>query len=148
MRRVAGILALCVGLSVVIAGAATATSRQGAAAAGSDYRFAGNRALLIFHVHADRTNDFEDVMRRIRGGLAASASPVRREQAAAWQVFRSIDSAAGAVYVVMLDRIVPDSDYDPVKMLTEFVPGDLQAAYERLRSSVARIERLDLATLP
>jgi hypothetical protein len=150
MRRLVLLSALCAGLFSGTTGWAAA-ARQAPAPpppGADDYRFLGARGLLVFHVHRERTQDFEEVMRQIRGGLDASDHPVRRAQAQGWRLFRSADTSAGAVYVVMVDSVVPDSDYDPVKMLTEFVPSDLPAAYDRLRGAVSRVERLDLTALP
>lgn len=114
----------------------------------SDYRFHGTRGLLVFHVRSEHVSNFEDVMGRIRAGLAATTNEVRRDQAAGWRVFRSADTATGAVYVVVIDPLVQGADYDPVKMLTELAPDNTQALYERLRNAVIRVERLDLEPIP
>lgn len=111
---------------------------------GGDYRFAGAKGLLVFHVRTDRVRDFEDVIARIGRGLETTTNQVRRQQAAGWRVFRSTDTAASAVYVVSLDPVVPGADYDPVKMLTELAADDAQGLYDRLKAAVIRVERLDL----
>lgn len=121
-----------------------AQAAPGAEAERSGYRFSGTKGLLVFHVHADRVGDFEDVVSHIARGLATTMDPVRRQQAAGWRVFRSADAAASAVYVVSFDPVVPGTDYDPVKMLTELAPDAAQSLYERLKAAVIRVERLDL----
>lgn len=115
--------------------------------ASDDYRFDASTGLLVFHVHADRARDFEAVAERISRGLETATNPARREQAAGWRVFRATDTSAGAVYVVVIEPVVPGADYDPVRMLTELAPDDVQALYEQLRNSVIRVERLNLEPL-
>ena len=113
-----------------------------------DYQFGADTGLLVFHVHRDRTADFETVMHRIGEGLRTTSNPARRDQAAGWRVFRARDTSDAAIYVVLVDPVVRDADYDPVKMLTELAPAEASALYERLRTAVARVERLDLARVP
>jgi len=113
-------------------------------AAATDYRFGAATGMLVFHVHRDRTGDFEQVMTRIATGLRATSSQMRQEQAAGWRFFKARDASDAVVYVVIVDPVVRDADYDPVKMLTEFVPSEAAALYERLRLAVVRVERLEL----
>jgi len=87
-------------------------------------------------------------MTRLGEGLQASAAVPRRDQAVGWRFFRARDVAEAAVYVLFLDPVVRDADYDPVRMLTEFVPAEATALYERLRAAVVRVERLDLERVP
>jgi hypothetical protein len=48
---------------------------------------------------------------------------------------------------VVIEPVVRDADYDPVKMLTEFAPEEASVLYERLRKAVVQVERLDLERL-
>lgn len=144
MRRHVVTFAACVAWGMSAAPAAAQARPPGS----TDYRFEASTGLLVFHVHSDRTRDFEAVAARISQGLEAATSPVRREQAAGWRIFRATDTSADAVYVVVIDPVVRGADYDPVKMLTELAPDEVQGLYEQLKSSVIRVERLDLAPLP
>jgi hypothetical protein len=113
-------------------------------ASAADYRFGAPTGMLVFHVHRDRTGDFEQVMNRVATGLRATSSQLRQDQAAGWRFFRARDASDTVIYVVIVDPVVREADYDPVKMLTEFVPAEAAALYERLRLAVVRVERLDL----
>jgi hypothetical protein len=116
--------------------------------ASPDYVFPAGSALLLFYVHSARTTDFEAVAARISQALDASADPVRRQQAASWRMFRASDSARDAVvYVFLLDPVVAGADYDPVRVLSESLPAEVQPLYEQLKASVIRIERLALTKL-
>jgi hypothetical protein len=145
MRSAVVALAVLIGLSVASSRAAAQTP---AVSVVPDYQFGADTGLLVFHVHRDRTADFETVMHRIGEGLRTTSNPARRDQAAGWRVFRARDTSDAAIYVVLVDPVVRDADYDPVKMLTELAPAEASALYERLRTAVARVERLDLARVP
>lgn len=147
MSPAAAVLACSTSLAVV----AAVPPVQGApvsAQAVSDYHFgAADTGLLVFHVHRDRTTDFEGVMQVVGQGLRAATVSPRREQAAGWRFFRARETPDAVIYVVLVDPVVAQADYDPVKMLTEVAPAEAAALYERLRAAVIRVERLDLERL-
>lgn len=143
-----GVLAAC---AVVVPHAGYAQTRPAPAAPGSaspDYRFDSATGLLLFYVRPDRTADFEATVARLTQALDASTDPVRRQQAAAWRILRSMEPGRDAVvYVFLLDPVVPGADYDPVRVLSEGAPAEVQALYEKLRASVVRVERMALSRL-
>jgi hypothetical protein len=138
-------------VSVLLASSAVAAQAPALAArpaASPDYVFPAGSALLLFYVNRAHTTDFEAVAARISQALDASADPVRRQQAASWRMFRSQDSVGDAVvYVFLLDPVVAGADYDPVRLLSESLPAEVQPLYEQLKASVIRVERLALAKL-
>lgn len=149
MRRLlsAGLIAV-LGVSPLTARAAQIGPEARAAAASADYVFAAGTALLLFYVRPDRVADFEAVTAKIAQALAASADPVRRKQAAGWRMFRSSENTRDAVvFVYLLDPVVPEADYDPVRILSEGVPAEVQPLYDRLKASVIRVERLGLTAV-
>lgn len=143
MRPAVIALAVFMGLAAAPARAGAQSTLPASSAAG-EYRFGSAVGMLVFHVHRERAADFEHVMSRVTRGLQAMSSQLRREQASGWRFFRARDTSDAAIFVVIVDPVVRDADYDPVKMLTEFVPAEAAALYERLRTAVVRVERLDL----
>jgi hypothetical protein len=113
----------------------------------TDYVFRSDAGLLVFHVRQDRSRDFEVVMARITDGLAAAADPTRRQQKAGLRVFRSTEVSGAAVYLLLLDPVVAGADYDPVRMVTEMLPSEASALYERLREAVVKVERVGLSAV-
>jgi hypothetical protein len=114
----------------------------------NDYVFSSGTALLLFYVRPDHVADFEAVTTRIAQALDAAVDPVRRQQAAGWRMYRSVETVRdAAVYVYVLDPVVPGADYDPVKVLSESLPAEVQPLFERLKASVIRVERMGLAKL-
>jgi hypothetical protein len=96
-------------------------------------------------VHADRTAEFERVLARIGEVLGATTDPVRRQQAASWRIFRSLEEQPGeTLYLFIFDPAVASADYDPVRLLGEALPAESQALYESLKASVIRVERMGL----
>jgi hypothetical protein len=117
-------------------------------AAQQEYVFPPGSGLLFFHVHPDKTSDFEAVVSRLAQVLEASPDPARRQQASSWRVFRSVESSGeSAVYLFFFDPVVAGADYDPVRMLTEAVPTEVQALYGRMKEAVIRVERMALAKI-
>lgn len=114
----------------------------------NDYQFPGQAGALLFYVRPERSSDFEGIVAKLSGVLDASADPIRRQQAAAWRMYRSLEPAREmALYVFFFDPVVGDSDYDPVKVLGEALPAEAQSLFERLKADVIRVERLSLARL-
>lgn len=133
--------------TTVLVSAQGAPAPAGPATVG-DYIFRAPTGLLIFHVRPDHVENFEAVMTRLAQGLDGATDDVRRQQRTGWRVFRSEDAPAGtAVYVVMVDPVVPGADYDPVRMMAELLPGESQPLFERLKAAVIRVERMGLARL-
>jgi hypothetical protein len=113
-----------------------------------DYTFDSSVGLLLFYVRPDKVADFEAVTARLAQALDASSDPVRRQQAAAWRMLRSSEPARDAVvYVFLLDPVVPNADYDPVRILSESLPTEVQPLYDKLKASVIRVERMALTKL-
>lgn len=110
-----------------------------------EYVFSSGAGLLVFHVRPERATDFEAVLNRLAEVLAAATDPVRQQQAEHWRMFRSAEVTRDAVlYVFFFDPAVTGADYDPVRVLSEALPGDAAAYYERLRAAVIKIERMAL----
>jgi hypothetical protein len=70
---------------------------------------------------------------------------VRRQQAAGWKLFRSLESHPNRIYVFLFDPIVPGADYDPVRILSAELPDEVQELYAHLKDALIRVERMSLA---
>ena len=137
---------MCIGVCATDAMAQVPPVRPSTAS--SDYTFDVGTALLLFYVRPDRTAEFETVVARLAQALEANPDPARRQQAAAWRILRSSESGRDSVvYVFLLDPVVPGADYDPVRVLSESLPAEVQPLYEKLKASVVRVERLPLTKI-
>jgi hypothetical protein len=109
------------------------------------YTFPSGAGLLFFYVKPDKTADFEAVMTRLGTVLDASTDPVRKRQAANWRILKSVEATHDdVIYVMVFDPAVVGADYDPVKVLSEGAPADVQTLYTQLRDAVVRVERMGL----
>jgi hypothetical protein len=118
---------------------------QTPAATSQAYTFPSGAGLLFFYVRPDRVADFEAVVSRLGEVLEAVQDPGRKQQAAGWRIFKSIETTRdSAIYVFSFEPAVAGADYDPVKLLGEALPSEAQALYEKLKASIVRVERMGL----
>ena len=115
---------------------------------GSSYAFPSGAGMLFFYVKPDRVTDFEGVVTRLTETLDRTEDPVRKQQAAGWRIMKSVESTRdAAIYVFLFDPAIAGADYDPVKILSEKQPLDIQALYDKLREATIRVERMGLTKL-
>jgi hypothetical protein len=113
-----------------------------------NYTFPSGAGMLFFYVKPDRTADFESVVARLGETLDRADDPTRKQQAAGWRILRSTEATKDAViYVFLFDPAVLGADYDPVKILSEGQPAEIQPLYEKLRDATIRVERMGLTKL-
>ena len=138
-------------LALAVAVPSVRAAEQGSApakASAQDYVFPSGAGALFFHVKPDRTLDFESVVATLADVLGRTTDPIRRQQAESWRIFKSTETPKDfAIYVFLFDPAVLGADYDPIKVLGEAIPAELQGLYERLRADVARVERMGLAKI-
>jgi len=121
---------------------------QAAPASSKDYVFSTGAGMLFFYVKPDKSVEFEAVVARLSEALDKTADPVRKQQAAGWRILKSVELQTDSpVYVFVFDPAVVGADYDPVKVLSDGAPADLQALYAQLKDATIRVERMALAKL-
>ncbi len=96
------------------------------------YMFAGDAAMTLNFIKADKTADFELVMGRLKDALANSEKAGRKQQAASWKIFKAAEPGpSGAVlYVSIVDPVVKGQDYTVSTILNEAFPAEVQALYK------------------
>lgn len=113
-----------------------------------DYAFPSGAGMFLFYVKPDKTADFEAVAGKINEVLNRTQDAVRKQQAAGWKIFKSTEAPKdGAIYLFFFDPAVATADYDPVRVLSEGAPADVQALYDRLKDAVIRVERMGLTKM-
>jgi hypothetical protein len=126
----------------------SAAQQPSSPAAAPDYTFPSGAGLLFFYVKPDKTADFEAVVARLSDVLDKTDDPVRKQQAANWRILRSVETTKDtAIYVFLFSPAVTGVDYDPIRVLSEAVPTEVQGLYERLRDAVVRVERMGLSRI-
>ena len=71
--------------------------------------------------------------------LAKSEKPERKQQAAAWKVFKGADAGANGnlTYVMIIDPALKDADYNVINILNEAFPAEIQALFKSYTESFA-----------
>lgn len=95
-------------------------------------------AGVMFHqIKADRTEDFDWIMGKLKTAMQKSAEAQHVEMAKGIKVYKSTDAPANGnvTYVVMVDPAVKDADYSMqtlLKMLYAAFPEEQQEIYKRV----------------
>jgi hypothetical protein len=125
-----------------------ASSAQTSPTSSKDYVFSTGAGMLFFYVKPDKSVEFEAVVTRLSEALDKTADPVRKQQASGWRILKSVELQTDSpVYVFVFDPAVVGADYDPVKVLSDGAPADLQALYAQLKDATIRVERMALVKL-
>lgn len=95
--------------------------------------FASDAGMILNAIKADKTEDFEVVLAKVKEALQKSPKPERRQQAASWRVFKAVERGANnsAIYVFWIDPPVKDADYAVSAILTEVFPAEARDLYQK-----------------
>jgi hypothetical protein len=146
MKQVLGpVVAMACAVGLLAAAPAQAQT-QASAPAAQKLTFSGDIALWTVAIKPDKTSDFEQIMAKLRDGLAASTDPERRRQGQGWKVVRLEKPLpdGNIAYVHVINPVVPGADYTVMQNLYEMYPDQRQALYELYRGAFA--QNLSLAT--
>jgi hypothetical protein len=101
--------------------------------------FSSDAGMLFNMIKPDKTADFEAIIAKVKQALANSPNPVRKQQAAGWKVFKSVepgmplpDGTRAVLYIFLIDPAVKDADYTITKVLQEAFPSEVQDLYNKL----------------
>jgi hypothetical protein len=112
------------------------------------FTIGGEAAIITMLIKPDKTADFELVLTRLKEALHKSENPRRREQAAGWKVFKSSQFAQGnAVYIMRIDPVVKDEEYDITRLIAEVFPVEVQELFLKYKDAFAGRGVTELAPL-
>jgi hypothetical protein len=111
-----------------------------ALAAQSTLTIDADAAIITIFVKPDKVTAFDQILETLKAALQRSKNPLRNAQAAGWQVFKTEEQVQGNItYVMRLDPVVRNIDYDITRIFSEELPGEaveLSRAYRE--AQVAR----------
>ena len=95
--------------------------------------FQNDAGLIIFYIKPDKTADFEDLMTKLKDGLAKMEAPEAKQQAASMKLFKNpvVANATVAVYVLFADPAVKSVEYWFLPILYKAYPNDAQALFAK-----------------
>lgn len=113
------------------------------------YQFSTDLGAFIVVVKADKAASFDAAMSRLKQVLATTSDKDRKAQAAGWRVLKSSEEATdGAItYLWLIDPVAKTATYDPIAILKEISPADVQPVYDQLQASISSITRVGLKEL-
>jgi hypothetical protein len=82
--------------------------------------FSGDAGVLLFQIKPDATAAFEELVGKVRAGLAKSEDPIRKQQSASMKMFKANEPmGTNALYIMVLDPAVKAAEYDLFALLAE-----------------------------
>jgi hypothetical protein len=95
--------------------------------------FQNDAGLIIFYVKPDKTADFEDLMTKLKDGLAKMDAPEAKQQAGSMKLFKNpvAANATVAVYVLFADPAVKSVEYWFLPILYKAYPAEAQALFAK-----------------
>jgi len=144
---------IALGLVAGVLSASSVRAEQAAPAAqaetkASPFSFAGDGALVLNYIKADKTADFEGIMAKLKEALAKSEKPERKAQAAGWKIFKAAEPGPGGavLYVWIVDPVSKGNEYSVSQILTEGFPAEAAALYKTLADSYSGQAIINLTT--
>jgi hypothetical protein len=106
--------------------------------------FTSDAGMLFNQIKPDKTADFEMVMGKLKEALMKSDKPERKQQAASWKIFKSVEAGQGGnvLYIFILDPAVKNVDYTVSTILAEAFPTEVQALFKVYADSLAAGQNL------
>lgn len=113
------------------------------------YELTTDLGAFLVVVKSTKVAAFDAAMARLKQVFAASSDKDRKAQAAGWRVLKSSEAATdGAVtYLWLIDPVAKTSSYDPIEILRQLSPADVQPVYDQLAASIVSITRVGLTEL-
>jgi len=115
----------------------------------SPFVFSSDAAVLTLFVKRDRIPGFEQIVRRVHEGLAASRRPIRLEQAAGWKLFKSKEQGPNGtvLYLSLISPVVKGAEYSVPQVLQEAYPQEAPQLLSLYRDALAGLSRTELRLL-
>ena len=71
-----------------------------------------------------------------------------KQQAVNWSIYKSAEAPTDVtIFVFAFDPAITTANYDPLLLLAEVLPGEVQPLYERMRDAVVKVERMGLTKI-
>jgi S1-C subfamily serine protease len=84
---------------------------------------------LLVPIKPDQTAVFEEFVTKLKAGLAKSSDPTLKQQASGFKIYKAAEPfGTNALYVVTIEPVVPNADYELFDMLRRtMTPEELRA---------------------
>jgi hypothetical protein len=94
--------------------------------------FSTPAGALLFTIKADQTGAFEELVKKLRAGLAKSEDATLKQQAPGLKVYKATEPAVGGnvLYVLIVEPTVPNAEYDLFTILSKTMSDEEKRAPE------------------
>ena len=91
--------------------------------------FTSNAGILLVQIKPDQTAVFEEMISKLKAGLAKTEDATLKQQAAGFNVYKAAEPfGANALYVVMIEPVVAGSEYELFTLVSKVMtPEELRA---------------------
>ncbi|HUR20316.1 MAG TPA: hypothetical protein VMZ90_05865 [Vicinamibacterales bacterium] len=126
----------------------TPTPTPAVPAGPADYVFTTGAGLVFYYVKSAKAADFETILGRIKEALTKAESPMLKQQALNWKIYKSAEPATDAtVFVFAFDPAITTANYDPLLVLSQVLPAEVQPLFDRIKEAVIKVERMGLTKI-
>jgi hypothetical protein len=126
----------------------TPTPTPAVPAGPADYTFATGAGLVFYYVKPAKATDFEAILDRVKEALLKANTPMLKQQALNWKIYKSAEPSTDAtVFVFAFDPAITTANYDPLLLLNQVLPAEVQPLYDRIRDAVIKVERMGLTKI-
>ena len=121
---------LVLAVAFVLGGVSFAAAQE---AAKPTLTFSNDAGLIIFYVKPDKTADFEQLMAKLKEGLGKLDAPEAKQQLTSLKLFKNkvADGATVAIYVLLADPAVKNTEYWLLSILYKTFPAEGKALYDK-----------------
>jgi hypothetical protein len=125
-------LAVALAPAAAFAQATTSTAAQEAPAAKPpQVAFTTPQGMLLVSIKPDKTAVFEEMVAKLKAGLAKTQDAALKSQAAGMKFYKSTEPfGPNALYVVVIDPAVASTEYDLFQLIAKTMTPDEQRAPE------------------
>jgi hypothetical protein len=104
---------------------APATATQPPAATAPKVPFTTPAGILLVQIKPDQTAVFEEMVGKLKAGFASTTDETLKKQGAGFRVYKATEPfGSNTLYVVQLDPVVPNAEYDLFAMLQKTLTPD------------------------
>jgi hypothetical protein len=134
------------------AGQQPPAAAQPAAPAAPKVGFTAPAGLLLVQVKGDQTAAFEEMMGKIKTGVANATDPALKAQAGSWHYYKATEPAPGGnvMYIVLIEPAKADTEYQFLEVLNKTLSDDekrkpeTQEMYKRYAGAIAGMNKLNV----
>jgi hypothetical protein len=108
--------------------------------------------MLFVQVKPEQTGTFEEMMGKLKSGLAASSDPALKAQASSWHYYKATEGGPGGtvMYVVFIDPAQAGTEYQFLEVIAKTLTDDqkrdpaTKTMYEKYAASIAGMSMMNL----